>query len=415
MIKKLKRKFILIASGALLFVIVMIIGMIGLGNYARTLLQVDAIIDYIVENNGELPRNGGVQEDKSTLGLTDYNVRPETPYEIRYFCVFLEDDDNIAGYNFEHIASVSEETADSFVGQVQHGKTSTGYFSSEQSFYAYRTVTPEDAQKYIIFLDCTTYITASNAVIYLGVLIGVICFIIFCIVVSFFAKIAIKPIVTNMEKQKQFITNAGHELKTPLAIISANTEVMEMINGKNEWTESTIHQVKRLSGLVNNLITLARMEESDDIVLHTVDFSAQALDVAESFKTVAAQQNKAYRYDIQPGITVKGDENLLHELVSILTDNAIKYCDADGNIAITLSYRNKGKSVRLTVSNTYAEGAHVDYSRFFERFYRQDDSHNSKKAGYGIGLSMAREIVSTCKGKISVDYKDGTIFFIVTF
>lgn len=417
MVKKMKRKFTLIASGALLLVIILLIGLVSIVNYGRTMLQISSILDHIVENNGEFPQDkrGG---ERNPFEFWEYDVRTETPYEIRYFCAFLDLDDSIVGYDFEHIAAVTRNSAADFVSYALQKEESNGYYYNEDNFYAYRVV-KEDTARYIVFLDCTNYVNTARAVTSTGVLIGIFSFLIFFLIVSFASKYAIRPIVENMEKQKQFITNAGHELKTPLAIISANTEVMEMIGGKNEWTESTINQTKRLSGLINDLITLARMEERGDIVLHTVDFSKEALDVAESFQTVASQNEVSLAYEIKDSVTVKGDERLLHELVSILTDNAVKYCDKGGTVFIRLStktvgIRSKEKGARLTVSNDYADGADIDYRRFFERFYREDKSHNSKKQGYGIGLSMANEIVQTCKGKIAVDWKNGVITFTVT-
>ena len=417
MVSKMKRKFILIASGALLLVITLLISMVSIVNYGRTLLQVDGILDYIVENGGELsiPKKG--EEDKNLFDF-GYNARPETPYEIRYFCVFLNADDSVAGYNFDHIAAVSQNEVEEYVKFALNKKDKSGYYLTDGNVYAFRSVEIVNEIKYIVFFDCTNYLNSAKAVTDISIIIGIISFFIFFAIVSVSAKHAIRPIADNMEKQKQFITNAGHELKTPLAIISANTEVMEMIGGKNEWTESTISQTKRLSGLINDLITLARMEERGDIVLHNVDFSKEALDVAESFKTVASQSEVTLMHNIKENIFVKGDEKLLHELVSILTDNAVKYCDKGGTVDIRLTtrstgIRNKEKGARLTVSNDYAEGEKIDYKRFFERFYREDKSHNSNKQGYGIGLSMANEIVQTCKGKISVDWKDGVITFTV--
>ncbi|MBQ6020636.1 MAG: HAMP domain-containing histidine kinase [Clostridia bacterium] len=415
MAKTMKRKFILIASGALLLVIALLIGLVSLGNYGRTMLQINDIMGYIVRScGGDSP---SPDDGKSMFDFGDYRERIESPYELRYFRVMLDRDDNVTGYDFTHIAAVTERSAAGFVSAALAEKDRNGYYYTDDDFYAFRRV-ETGTERYIVFLDVTTYLNAANSVTTTGIAIGAFSFLIFFIIVSVSAKYAIKPIVDNMEKQKQFITNAGHELKTPLAIISANTEVMEMMGGRNEWTESTIHQTKRMSSLINDLITLARMEERGDIVLHNVDFSKEALDAAESFKPVATQNKVRLEHDIKENVIVKGDEKLLHELVTILTDNAVKYCDKGGAVRIRLTARGSGirskeKGAKLTVSNEYADGAGIDYKRFFERFYRADQSHNSKKQGYGIGLSMANEIVQTCKGRIAVDWKDGVITFTV--
>ena len=231
------------------------------------------------------------------------------------------------------------------------------------------------------------------------------------LLLSIFSRRAVAPILKNMESQKQFITNASHELKTPLAVISANAEVLEMTNGSSEWTDSIKNQVTRMSELVSQLIVLSKLQEHDELVLTEVNFSEKAEDVCKSFKTVADAAGKGFEADISPDIKIVADERGSRELVSILVDNAVKYCDDGGTVKVNL--HSRGRRAFLTVSNDYSDGEGVDYSRFFERFYREDQSHNSEKAGYGIGLSMAESLVEMFKGKISVNYKNKIITFTV--
>ena len=222
----------------------------------------------------------------------------------------------------------------------------------------------------------------------------------------------------NLENQKRFITNAGHELKTPIAIISANTEAMEYINGKNQWTESILKQTKRLSKLINDLIILAKVGEKtqSEFIFTRVNFSETVTEVVKSFEQMAIEQKKGFIYHIEPEICVRSEGKCLYELVNILVDNAVKYCDDEGVIKtqLTVTGRKKKEAV-LTVANDFADGKNIDYSQFFERFYRGDISHSNEKAGYGIGLSIARELVQLLKGKIQIDYAEGKITFTVKF
>jgi signal transduction histidine kinase len=217
-----------------------------------------------------------------------------------------------------------------------------------------------------------------------------------------------------MENQKRFITNAGHELKTPIAIISTNTEAIEMINGKNQWTESILKQVQRLSNLINDLIILAKRGEGShaDLVVEKIDLSETVAGIAGTFRQMAEDQGKNLLCHIAPQVYIKSDTKCVYELINILVDNAIKYCDDGGSIDISL-VKSKKKIADIVISNTYADGADTDYSRFFERFYRGDISHDSKKSGYGIGLSIAEELTQLLKGKINVSYTDGKIAFAV--
>ena len=189
-----------------------------------------------------------------------------------------------------------------------------------------------------------------------------------------------------------------------------------MLNGKSQWTDNILKQVRRQSQLINDLIMLSKMGERSlaDITLVDLDVSQQVQTAVQAFDALAKDQGKTLTAKIRPGIHVTADQKCLYEIVSILLDNAVKYCDDQGTVQVTLSGKKLGKGAVLTVSNQYAAGKDVDYTRFFERFYRGDESHNSDQAGYGIGLSMAEELVQLLKGSISMAYKNGIITFTVT-
>lgn len=224
--------------------------------------------------------------------------------------------------------------------------------------------------------------------------------------------IIVQPEINNAEIQKEFITNASHELKTPLAVIRANTEVEQMINGENEWNQSTMRQVDRMTGLIQNLVMVSRAQEKENnSERKKINVSAALQETSDTFLPVAVQNGKKLEKEIQENVMMMANESQICQLSSLLIDNAIKYCDDGGTIRVTLT--QKGRSpVRLDVSNNYAKGGDVDYARFFERFYRQDKSHNIEKGGYGIGLSIAQAIVEQYKGSsIDAAWKDGIITF----
>lgn len=225
------------------------------------------------------------------------------------------------------------------------------------------------------------------------------------------ARRSIRPIAVSIEKQKEFVTNAGHELKTPLAIIQANTEAMELHQGENKWTRNIKAQTLRLGGLMENLLTLARMEEAGNLPpARPVDLSALAGEAAASFREAAALRGIVLEERIDPGLTVPSHREHMAQLLSILLDNGVKYTAPGGRIDLTLARGEKG--VRLQVKNTPAQTPEGDLSRLFDRFYRGDPARTQKGGGYGIGLSAAQAIVRAWRGTITagMEGEDRVVF-----
>ncbi len=445
--KKLRWTFIGIASAAVLLVLTLVLTSLYAVNVISTYNEIYSITEFIIQNSGKMPH---IDMRKETV--TDFSVYEEMQYETRYFSLLTDSDGDVLSGNFDHIASVNDKDADELLRSIA-GATARptlvkifsdprrrGIIYGDDGDYAYmrRELSPEelvvklksenfykgvsgdadelseDGGYIIVFLDCSRRILDMRSLRVSMLVIGISSFLIFFIIISAYSKRAIQPYIDNHEKQRQFITNAGHELKTPLTIISANMEVLEMINGGNEWTESTLNQVKRLTGLVTDLITIARTEEyseGDAKLSDNVDASAAVKELADSFKAVAEKHGKHIEAQIDENVSLMGDKTRLSELFSILIDNAVKYCDDGGTVRIELKARKKG--LQYVVSNDFAEGKNADYSRFFERFYRGDTSHNSEKAGYGIGLSMAESITKMHRGRISVSWSSGVISFTV--
>ena len=185
-----------------------------------------------------------------------------------------------------------------------------------------------------------------------------------------------------------------------------------MIDGKSEWTDNILAQVRRSTDLINSMLALARMSETQKTELTQVGLTDVVRESVTSFQAVVSQKGRKLESEIADGIFVMGDRNLLMELSNILIDNAVKYCDDDGTIHVALRKKGKAGAV-LSVANDYQKGAGLDCSRFFRRFYRGDSSHNSGMEGHGIGLSMAKSITEKMGGSIGAAWKDGIITFTV--
>ncbi|WP_061591970.1 sensor histidine kinase [Streptococcus sanguinis] len=409
MFRKLKIRFILLASAAIVCILLTMIAVLNSIRFLQTNGEIQAVLNILSANNGDFP-----SVEETAESLQNDRITIDTIYQYRYFSVVYKEDKTLYSTNLDHLSNLSKEQALSYANKVIKDSRSSGVFKVGSQFYSYQITQDSKTKRYLlVVLDSTNYLESRNDFFWLSIQLCFYSFIFFVLVVSGFSNFAIRPYIKNYENQKRFITNAGHELKTPLAIISANTELQELMTGENEWTESTKDQVKRLSNLINQMVVLARLEEQPDVTLVDVNFSEVVKKVAGNFKSVIEKAGKKYEIKLQEDIHVKATEDELYELVSILIDNACKYCDEDGQIFVTLTKAKRGKRARLTVANSYADGKNVDYSRFFDRFYREDESHNQKQPGYGIGLSMAESLVRIFKGRIWVSYKKGLIGFTV--
>lgn len=409
MFRKLKIRFILLASAAIVCILLTMIAVLNSVRFLQTNGEIQAVLNILSANNGDFP-----SVEETAESLQNDRITIDTIYQYRYFSVVYKEDKTLYSSNLDHLSNLSKEQALSYANKVIKDSRSSGVFKVGSQFYSYQITQDSKTKRYLlVVLDSTNYLESRNDFFWLSIQLCFYSFIFFVLVVSGFSNFAIRPYIKNYENQKRFITNAGHELKTPLAIISANTELQELMTGENEWTESTKDQVKRLSNLINQMVVLARLEEQPDVTLVDVNFSEVVKKVAGNFKSVIDKAGKKYEIKLQEDIHVKATEDELYELVSILIDNACKYCDEDGQIFVTLTKAKRGKRARLTVANSYADGKNVDYSRFFDRFYREDESHNQKQPGYGIGLSMAESLVRIFKGRIWVSYKKGLIGFTV--
>lgn len=401
MIKKFRRKFIAVAVLSLAIILFASFGGVVLATQYRTDKEITNVLQLLAKNNGQLNQKAA----RKTLG-PDSNK--DSLFKYRYFTLSLSSTGKLKLVDNTHISTISASditSNSSLIKRTIKNTTSEGSIMINSNPYRFILVKSKSSNQTIaIFLD-TTPITASYKHLFrVAIFLGISGLIFFTLILFLLSNQAIKPIVEAYEKQRRFITNAGHELKTPLAIISANTEMEEMIGKSDEWTESTKEQVERLTMLINQLISLARMSEKDELILERVNFSDFVKRAANSFKSLIQKDGKNYDIEIEPDLFVNGEKQSLYELVNILIDNANKYCDEAGRVSVNLNKGSLGRNAILQVKNSFKDGKSINYNKFFERFYRSDESHNSQKGGFGIGLSMAQDLVRVFGGKINASY-----------
>lgn len=398
MIRKLRIKFIALSMFSLFLVLLLIMGTVNLLNYRDILATADETLSLLSENNGRFPQADGKPRQGDALRPRD--MSPELPYESRYFSVLLKENGQTVSVDTGKIAAIDSHTAISYAQQIyQSGKTK-GFVNN----YRYLCVKEANGTR-IIFLDCGRNLTTFHSFLWASCAISLFGLLAVFLLMLLFSGRIIKPVSVSYEKQKQFITDAGHELKTPISIIDADTEVLGMELGENEWLQDIRRQTERLATLTGDLISLSRMEEQAPLQMLTFPFSDMVEETAHSFLARAKQQNKSLALSVEPMLSVCGDEKALTQLVTILLDNALKYSDDSGHITLSLSH--SGKLVRLTVENSSAPIDAAQLSQLFDRFYRGDRSRSSQTGGYGLGLSIARAIVQAHKGKIAASSPDG--------
>ena len=453
-IKRIRNRFIMTSTLTLFCVMLIMGGFIYLFGTITIRNEAQQIMRYIAENDGDLPKPDAIQNNDeesqgsdtdsgdehdnsftetmewslySIFGVGDFfDETPDSYYTTRYFAVLFDENETVSVIKTSHIAYIDEEQAEEYARIALDRPFRFGNFGR----YYYYCADRESGGTIVVYLDRTEQLSLMRRV-----LISVLSILGFGTFLSFFimrllSKGFVRTEVENVEKQKQFITNASHELKTPLAVIKANTEMQEMMDGESEWSQSTLRQVDRMTGLIGNLVQIARAQEMTDGELAQTDISVVVSETADSFAPVAASDGKRLEKEIPDSLVIKSSDSSMRQLTSLLVDNAIKYCDDGGTIKVELTRSRRGAV--LTVSNDYAEGANVDYTRFFERFYRQDEAHTisagtvtgssegssgerTGKSGYGIGLSIAESLVKSMKGSIDVSWNKGRILFTCKF
>lgn len=404
MIKKLQRKFVAVAMLSLFIVLLIIIGTVNILNYTRMADDAQRTINILKENDGSFPK----PDMKPGHGKEMFKgMSPEAPYESRYFSVLMDGSGNVSTIDTGKIAGTDTDEAAEYAAKVLECGRTSGFMGQ------YRFgIKDKDNGKLIIFLYCGRELSNFHAVLLISVGISFVGMLAVFLLLIFFSGRIVKPVSESYEKQKRFITDAGHEIKTPLTIIDADAELLGLDCGENEWLEDIRKQTKRLTALTNDLIYLAKMEEGQKSSTK-IEFPLSDVveETAESFRARAVNENKKLDIDIQPEITYCGDEKAIRQLVSILVDNAVKYSDGIKIISVKLEGQGGtsklSKGFRLQVFNSCEHIEPESVKHLFDRFYRAEQSRNSQTGGYGIGLSVAKAVVDAHKGKITADTADG--------
>lgn len=403
MIKKLRVKLILASMFSISIVLLIIMSAIGILNYRQTVADADRNLSILAENGGSFPMTLNYEEQSPPPDAgagREKGFSPELPYELRYFSVSLDDQGGLLTVNTGKIAAVSTSEAVEYARSIWEKGSSRG-FSDDYRYL----VREKGSETEIFFLDCGRSLDTLRNFVITGIAVSLASLLVILLLLSFLSGRIVKPFSESYEKQRRFITDAGHELKTPLTIIDADAQILEMDLGENEWLRDIQQQTRRLADLTHDLILLSRMEE-DSTRLQPIEFPLSDVveETVQAFQALARTQGKTLSCSAQKMVSMYGDEKAVRRLVTILLDNAVKYTEAGGSISLTLEKQRNG--IRLSVYNTtsFISREHLDH--LFERFYRTDQSRNSQTGGYGLGLSIAAAIVNAHKGRITASTED---------
>lgn len=406
MIRKLRIKLIISSMLSLLLVLSVILGTVGAINYKNIMSDADGVLSLLAENNGTFPESNPSQKE---FRKKEQRVSAEMQYEARFFSVTFARTEDEPSVNIGKIAIVDTTTAISYAQAV----IASGHTEGTVDNYRYIVYTSE-GDTHVIFMDCEHELRYFRRFLFTSIGVSALGLLAVLLLMVFFSGRIVKPFSRNYQKQKQFITDAGHELKTPLTIIDADAEVLKMDIGENEWLKDIQTQTKRLAQLTNSLTQLARMDEQPKTEKIEFPLSDLMEETVDTFQGLARTNGKTLLSHIQPMVSMYGDQNAIRQLATILLDNAIKYSDDGGKIEFTLEKQKK--LIRISVFNTAQSVPKESLDRLFDRFYRADPSRNSSTGGYGLGLSIASAIVSGHKGKITASTRDEkSLSVVVTF
>lgn len=398
MFKSLRRKFVATSVASVAIVIILMASTLNFINYYKMGQRVDDSLYEASKSSALVTIFSDGEEDM----IVTKNTASKTPNNNGFSIAKIDKNKNvIRSYRDDVLIKGKDDLQKLVTGAVNESSTS-GYVGT----YRYLKVN-NDAGNLVLLLNTQRDLDSFHAFMRNSIIVSLIVILSVFILLVLISKKVISPIQQSYQKQKQFITDASHELKTPLAIIRSNTDVLELENGDSKWTKNIQNQVDRLTSLVNSLVVFSRMEEKDTVEKVKFNLSESLHERIDDFEELASFQKKHIIADIDNNIYYRGEQQAIVQLMDILLENAIKYATKETNINITLKKNKKYATMKISNQANVKKG---DLRKVFDRFYRLDESRNSTIKGYGIGLSMAKLITEKHKEVIKAYAPEDGIF-----
>lgn len=396
MIYRLRKKLILICAVSILLVLGILFLMVwGISTYCFNKIMDNAIEN--IEKNEELYKaNIGIKvwQDGSMKILTEDQLM----FRWEFFSVNIDSEGNVISEDIDEDTSIDRKKVETYAAMVLDTNKDKGWLYG----YRYRT-TIDNGTKKILFLNGNKEILIQKMLLISLVIVLVIMGTILFFLITIFSRRAVYPIAESYEKQKQFVTDVNHELRTPLTLIMTNIEILENDYGKNEWIDDIKSEGRRMHKLIDQLVLLARMDEGGEkLQCNNFCISDVLIETVNDFKESASKKGEKFVIKIDKNIGYNGDKDSIRRLFRILLDNAVKYCEEDCDIFISLQ---RHKYPQICIENAYNRVNELELNKLFDRFYRFDKAR-TYTGGFGIGLSIAKTIVKDHNGDIFAYKKD---------
>ena len=398
MFKSLRRKFVATSVASVAVVIILMAGTLNFINYYKMGQRVDDSLYEASKSSALVTIFSDGEEDM----IVTKNTASKTPNNNGFSIAKIDENKNVIRSYRDDVLIKGKDDLQKLVTDAVTEPSTSGYVGT----YRYLKVN-NDAGNLVLLLNTQRDLDSFHAFMRNSIIVSSIVILSVFILLVLISKKVIAPIQQSYQKQKQFITDASHELKTPLAIIRSNTDVLELENGDSKWTKNIQNQVDRLTSLVNSLVVFSRMEEKDTVEKVKFNLSESLHERIDDFEELASFQKKHIIADIDNNIYYRGEQQAIVQLMDILLENAIKYATKETNINITLKKNKKYATMKISNQANVKKG---DLRKVFDRFYRLDESRNSTIKGYGIGLSMAKLITEKHKEVIKAYAPEDGIF-----
>ena len=355
------------------------------------------------EEDGEDKETDKKEEEKEEEEKEDVrqHMSPETPFETRYFTVKFNTDGIVTAIDTSQIAAVDDIRAEGYAKSLYAENKYDGYLNA----YKFVRGNTENGEIIYVFLDATRELESMRSFLVSSLVISGLGILLIFILMLLLSDVVLKPIIESYEKQKRFITDAGHEMKTPLTVISANAEIIEMECGESQWLTGIKSQVSKLASLTEKLVVLSKMEEGIKLEMSEFLLSDALFDTCGQYKSIAMSKGITFELDISEDLMMVGNEVEIRRCISLLLDNAFRYVNENGWVRVSAK-KNTG-NVEIKISNSASGIEKGSLDRWFDRFYRTDLSRNSDTGGSGIGLSVVKAIVLAHGGSVRAHSDSG--------
>ena len=388
MFKQLQKSFVKSAMLSFTAVLLVVLVTVNVVNYRQTVNQVDRLGTMLVNNDGtfpDAPEGGMAPKEHPEHGMPKgMEFRKDDQMATRYAVVRVANG-TVQSVDRTHLVSLDEEALKELGLRIAQGTSTKGWEGSLRY-----QVAKTDAGTMVVLVDANKETQQVSRLMMVTGAVFVLCLAVVYVLVRLVSKRAIRPFVENVERQQQFIANASHEIKTPLAVLSANTDLLEMMGTEAKFVDSNKRQIKRMNSLVEQMLILSRYDEGEAATTkEEVDLVAVTKAIVEEILPVLNEKGLRVEFTGEAQTIITTNKSAMTELVRILLDNAMKYTVGEPVITV------EAKRNQLAIGNETEPMTKEQVSQIFDRFYRVDSSRNRTTGGSGLGLSIAQKIAET--------------------